>query len=360
MALSPRVILAGVTLALSWLGACSESSRSRGLGQMPHAGAGSGGAQGGMAGGALGGGGTAGGRSGTSGTVAGAGAQSGSTGSGALAGSSGASGASGSSSLGGAPGAGGEDPGGAPSGGVGADGGAAHSIDITPVCPEFTPCGGDPVGRWHLAAVCGGFSQATNLPPECSAEYVSETALTNEVYDFGADGTLVVTGALTRLTDLALDDACAAAQRSSTAADYCTAINTPPTLPCTMTTGGTGNAGGTAGGGGGANCAGAGGSSSGSSGTSGGMDGAGGSRTVTIGGVTVSEQCSYTGVVCACHIVEGPIQSSTTVAYEASGTDLVVAGSARWGYCVEGEQLRILSQPSPSDPTSITTLERER
>jgi hypothetical protein len=251
--------------------------------------------------------------SGSGGTSSGATGGTPSNGSGGTSSGTGAKG--GSTSTGGTGGSlSGPGSGGGSVGGTAGAAAGAGGITIGGACPAFTPCGGDIVGRWQLRTICGATTSAGSTVPECSSEIQAQTTSGNTTYDFAADGTVTVSGALELDVALAVTDACSQASIGVDAATYCATVD------------------GTA-------------------------SGSGGSSGMTSTGVVTN--CTYTAPICHCQLIES-VSTNAAGTYTVKGTQITVVTrqATTSDYCISGDTL-LVSSATTSGGQEVATLVRD-
>jgi hypothetical protein len=125
------------------------------------------------------------------------------------------------------------------SGGTGATGGTTSTSGsggsgdpvtiVSGTCPAFTACGGDVVGSWELGSICEstGATTVDGAPaglPACATDGAVETASSDVVFEFKADGTFNAAGTTTFAFDLSFDDDCAQSTFMLDPASACTLL----------------------------------------------------------------------------------------------------------------------------------------
>ena len=161
----------------------------------------------------------------------------------------------------------------------------------TDQCDEYAPCGGQLVGRWRVSGSCFGGSFTND--PACK-DYASGQVVSGDaVYQFGSDGSLSYTGALTITYDISVSEACAQAIAKKDAASYCKLVedgmDDNPSAPATIT-------------------------------------------------------CDASSGACACHVVEGPISNGNNDVFTTSSKRVTITtqgASNTYSYCVSGDTLTL-------------------
>jgi len=101
--------------------------------------------------------------------------------------------------------------------------GAGGAEPVVACEADFTPCGGDLTGVWRTQGDCNVDDSGVAV----TCELYSRVVTFDLVWHFNADGTVVIAGVDTALESFVLDDACAMSLYSMSAADACSATNSP-------------------------------------------------------------------------------------------------------------------------------------
>jgi len=150
-------------------------------------------------------------------------------------------------------------------------------------CRTFSPCGGNPLGRWVMRSSCVG---AVPSDPAC-AGYASKQAVSGTaIYDFGADGVLRYEGSVHVQYEISATEACAQAVARKDTAGYCKLVESSaddnPFIPASIT-------------------------------------------------------CTSTEALCSCEVDQGPISGGADSSYSISGNSLTIladGAATTLGYCV--------------------------
>jgi hypothetical protein len=111
------------------------------------------------------------------------------------------------------------------SGGGKSSSGGSGSISFSD-CGPFVACGGDVVGTWTLASLCGdSIMSVARLGPDCAVIEGTPTLESDASYAFDSDGTYIVSGTIDLSATESFDDACTTSTFQRSASEVCTRFN---------------------------------------------------------------------------------------------------------------------------------------